>query len=305
MSGDAREYRVIHATQYSYSDDVSVSYGRAHLLPRALGSPGGAGSMAGSGGQVVLTSDLDVDPGADELRSHTDFFGNVSTYYVVRQTHRALRVTATSDVRIDRVAPTVDELDTMTWESVRDRLADDVEARSFVLPSPLIEAHPAVAAYAADTFAPGRPLGTTLVELIERIHTDFDYVSGSTTVKTTLSEVLEKRRGVCQDFAHLAVGCLRAVGLPARYVSGYLETQPPPGQPKLQGADASHAWAALRLPGLDWVDLDPTNNQLVDARYVVAGWGRDYSDVPPLKGVIMTDAKKSTLTVSVDVTRIG
>jgi transglutaminase-like putative cysteine protease len=299
MTTPAREYRVVHATQYHYDDDVSVSYGRAHLLPRAVGSEGG------SGGQVVLTSDLDVDPGADELRSHTDFFGNVSTYYAVRQNHRALRVTATSDVRIDRVAPSLAELDAMSWESVRDRLADDLEARSFVLPSPLIGSEPAVAAYAADTFASGRPLGTALVELVERIHADFDYVSGSTTVKTTLGEVLENRRGVCQDFAHLAVGCLRSVGLPARYVSGYLETQPPPGQPKLQGADASHAWAALRVPGLDWVDLDPTNNQLVDARYVVAGWGRDYSDVPPLKGVIMTDAKKSTLTVSVDVTRIG
>jgi transglutaminase-like putative cysteine protease len=297
VAGDTvRTYRVVHVTQYRYDDDVSVSYGRAHLLPRAVGN---------NGGQVVLASDLDVDPGADELRSHTDFFGNVSTYYAVRQSHRALRVTATSEVRIERAAPQVSALNALTWESVRDQLAGEVEARSFVLPSPLVGTNADLSAYAAATFTPGRALGSALGELVERIHADFEYVSGSTTVKTTLGEVLELRQGVCQDFAHLAVGCLRSVGLPARYVSGYLETQPPPGQPKLQGADASHAWAALRVPGMDWIDLDPTNNQFVDARYVVAGWGRDYSDVPPLKGVIMTDAKKSTLTVSVDVTRIG
>ena len=303
MSAGGRDYRVVHVTRYRYSDDVSVSYGRAHLLPR------GVASSPGAGGQVVTSSDLQIDPGADELRSHTDFFGNVSTYYAVRRAHRDLRVTATSEVHVDRVAPTVAELDAMSWESVRDALGDDVEARALLLASPLVGRSPAIAQYAATTFTPGKLLGTALAELDDRIHTDFEYVSGATTVKTTLEEVLQGRRGVCQDFAHLAVGCLRSVGLPARYVSGYLETVPPPGQPKLQGADASHAWAALKLPasnvsGLEWVDIDPTNNQFVDERYVVAGWGRDYSDVPPLKGVIMTDAEKSTLTVSVDVTRI-
>ena len=303
MSAAGREYRVVHTTRYRYSDDVSVSYGRAHLLPR------GVSSSLTSTDQVVITADLDIDPGADEVRSHTDFFGNVSTFYTVRRAHRELRVTATSEVRVDRVAPSLDDLDAMTWDAVRDEVADDVEARAFLLPSPLVGLSTGIAEYAAVTFAPGKPLGSALAELDARIHADFEYASGATTVKTTLDEVLDGRRGVCQDFAHLAVGCLRSVGLPARYVSGYLETTPPPGQPKLQGADASHAWAALKLPdgnptGHAWVDLDPTNNQFVDARYVVAGWGRDYSDVPPLKGVIMTDAEKSTLTVSVDVTRI-
>jgi transglutaminase-like putative cysteine protease len=285
-------YRVVHATEYSYSDDVSVSYGRAHLLPRGV-----------DGGQTVVSSDLVIEPGTEDLRSHTDYYGNVSTYYAVRHRHRELRVTATSEVQVDRTAPTVEELDAFSWESVRDGQAVDVEARSFVLASPLVALSPAIREYAAQTFTPGRGLGSVLAEIDERIHADFEYVSGATTVRTTLEELLEGRRGVCQDFAHLAVGCLRSHGLPARYVSGYLETLPPPGQPKLQGADASHAWASVKL-GRDWVDLDPTNNQFVDARYVVAGWGRDYSDVPPLKGVIMTDAKKSTLRVSVDVTRI-
>jgi transglutaminase-like putative cysteine protease len=288
-----REYRVVHTTQYRYSSDVSVSYGRAHLLPRA------------AQGQVVVTSEVEVDPGADELRSHVDFFGNISTYYTVRQSHRALRVTATSDVRVHRAPPIVASLDELTWESARQLLADDVTARSFVMPSPVVRATSSVSEYAAATFTAGRPLGAALVELLARIHTDFEYVSGATTVKTALGELMHRRQGVCQDFAHLAVGCLRSVGLPARYVSGYIETDPPPGQPKLQGVDASHAWASLHLPGGDWVDIDPTNNQFVDARYVLAGWGRDYSDVPPLKGVILTHAAKSTMSVSVDVTRVS
>ena len=128
------------------------------------------------------------------------------------------------------------------------------------------------------------------MDLVHRIHADFRYESGATTVKTTLPEVLERRAGVCQDFAHLAVGCLRSMGLAARYVSGYLETAPPPGRPKLLGADASHAWASVLVPGGGWVSLDPTNDQLLDGRYVTTAWGRDYSDVPPLKGVIFTES---------------
>jgi transglutaminase-like putative cysteine protease len=289
----AREYNVVHTTHYEYTGDVSVSYGRAHLLPRALA------------GQAVVSSGVVVDPGADEMRNHVDFFGNVSTYYAVRQAHRDLHVTASSTVRVDRTPRTVADLDQLTWESARQLLNADAGARAFVLASPLVRATSSVGEYAAVSFTPGRPLGSALTELIERIHTDFEYVAGATTVKTTLGELMHRRKGVCQDFAHLAVGCLRSAGLPARYVSGYLETDPPPGQPKLQGVDASHAWAALCLPDGEWVDIDPTNNQFVDARYVLAGWGRDYSDVPPLKGVILTQAAKSTMRVSVDVTRVG
>jgi transglutaminase-like putative cysteine protease len=289
----AHNYRVVHTTEYVYSDDVTASYGRAHLLPRAIP------------GQVVVAGDVQLEPGADELRSHIDFFGNVSTYYVVRTRHRTLRVVSSSEVTVDRSPVAVADLDAMSWDQARDAAADDVDARGYLLASPLVGNSGPLADYAAVTFSPGRALGSALVELISRIHADFEYVSGATNVKTTLGEVLRKRQGVCQDFAHLAVGCLRAVGLPARYVSGYLETTPPPGRPKLQGADASHAWAAVDVPGVGWVDLDPTNDQFVDGRYVVSAWGRDYSDVPPLKGVILSQAKKSTMTVSVDVTRVG
>ena len=149
---------------------------------------------------------------------------------------------------------------------------------------------------------PGRPLGTTLRELVHAIHSGFAYRSGATTVTTTLAEVLARREGVCQDFAHLAVAALRWAGLPARYVSGYVETRPPPGQPRLQGVDASHAWVSVFVPEVGWVDLDPTNDQVVDGQYVVTAWGRDYTDVPPLKGVIFTEGRRSTLDVAVDVT---
>lgn len=290
---EEREYNVVHTTHYEYTGDVSVSYGRAHLLPRAMP------------GQVVVSNGIVVDPGADEMRNHVDFFGNISTYYAVRKTHRDLRVTASSAVRVDRRPRPVADLDQLTWESARRLLSSNADAQAFVLASPLVRATSSVSDYAAASLTPGRPLGAALVELLERIHADFEYVSGATTVKTTLSELMHRRKGVCQDFAHLVVGCLRSHGLPARYVSGYLETDPPPGQPKLQGVDASHAWASLCLPDGDWVDIDPTNNQLVDARYVLAGWGRDYSDVPPLKGVILTQAAKSTMRVSVDVTRVS
>ena len=155
--------------------------------------------------------------------------------------------------------------------------------------------------FAAEIFTPARPVGLAVRDLVARIHSEFVYRAGVTSVNTTLAEVLALREGVCQDFAHLAVGVLRSIGLPARYVSGYLETRPPPGTPKLVGADASHAWVSVLLPGLGWVDVDPTNDKVVDDSYVVTAWGRDYADVPPLKGVIYTESKKSRLSVAVDV----
>jgi transglutaminase-like putative cysteine protease len=160
-----------------------------------------------------------------------------------------------------------------------------------------------VAAYAAESFAPGRPLGEAAADLCRRIHDDFDYVSGSTTVRSTVTDLLSGGEGVCQDFAHLAVAGLRSRGLPARYVSGYLETLPPPGKAKLRGVDASHAWFSV-WTGDGWLDLDPTNDRVVDEQFVVLAHGRDYGDVPPLKGVIFTDSAKSVMAVSVDMERV-
>jgi transglutaminase-like putative cysteine protease len=288
-------YRVVHSTEYVYDEDVTGSYGQARLQPRDLPH------------QTCRSSSVYVDPTPEDLSDHADHFGNLTTYFHVAHPHTRLTVTATSLVDVEPPGiPTV--FYEQPWEVARDALADragsHAEAREFALASPLVGGHPAVEAYARASFVPGRPVGEATTDLMHRIHADFRYTSGETTVTTTLPEVLEARVGVCQDFAHLTVGCLRSVGLAARYVSGYLETSPPPGRPKLVGADASHAWASVLVPGAGWVSLDPTNDQLVDGRYVTLAWGRDYDDVPPLKGVIFTESTRHVLQVRVDVSAI-
>lgn len=283
-------YALTHATEYTYADEVSASYGRAHLLPRT------------QPGQRVLQAALSITPAPADSAEHTDFFGNRSSYFAVRQAHTVLEVISRAVLHIDRLPVDVAMLNTLTWEQVRDRLGPTDSARQYLLASRQIRVVRAVSEYAQAVFTTGRPFGDAISALSSQIFHDFEYKAGSTTVRSTLSEVLQQRSGVCQDFAHLAVGCLRSQGLAARYVSGYLETLPPPGQPKLQGADASHAWVSVLLPGHGWIDFDPTNNQFVDHRYLVLAHGRDYSDVPPLKGVIITDAESSTMNVRVDVT---
>jgi transglutaminase-like putative cysteine protease len=296
----AKLWRLVHRTAYVYDDEVASSYGRAHLIPRH------------GEGQFRLSAQVEVEPDPADLREHTDYFGNRSTYFAVRTPHRTLTVTATSVVAVDRGGGHRDPLRDLRARDVRDRLADRTDltpdlnaARQYVLPSPMVGRAEQVAEFAHDLMRPARSLDEILVDLLDRIREGFAYVTGSTTVTTTLSEVLTCREGVCQDFAHLAVAALRSIGLAARYVSGYLETQPPPGQPRLIGADASHAWASVFAPGVGWVDFDPTNHKFVDDSYVVAAIGRDYSDVPPLKGVIFTESTSNTLQVSVDMTPLA
>ena len=286
-------YRVVHRTEYRYESEVSSSYGELYLLLRD------------APGQVCRSSKVHIEPEPHDYRERTDFYGNRAAYFAVLEPHTQLSVTAESVVDVSRPGPLPLQLD-QVWNTIRDRLrldpADDVfDARGFVLGSPKVVLSPAVAAYAAESFPAGRPLAEALTELTSRIHADFAYEPGATSVSTTLSELLKCRKGVCQDFAHLAVGSLRSVGLAARYVSGYLETRPPPGRPRLSGADVSHAWASVFVPDAGWVDLDPTNNQFVSDRYVTTACGRDYGDVSPLKGVIYTESTKNELHVSVDV----
>ncbi|HTY72312.1 MAG TPA: transglutaminase family protein [Actinomycetes bacterium] len=292
----ATRYRVVHATEYVYDDDVTGSYGQARLRPRDLPS------------QTCRSSTVYVDPRPEDVRDHTDHFGNVATYFHVAHPHTRLTVTSTSVVDVSAPALPV-TFATQPWEVARDTLAEPygphAEAREFALASPRVGREPAVAAYARSSFPARRPIGEAVLDLVQRIHADFRYEHGETTVTTTLPEVLESRVGVCQDFAHLLVGCLRSVGLAARYVSGYLETQPPPGRARLVGADASHAWASVLVPGSGWVGVDPTNDQLVDGRYVTLAWGRDYDDVPPLKGVIFTESTRHLMQVRVDVLPVG
>ena len=286
-------YRVIHRTEYRYSEPVDSGYNEARLLPRGLDR------------QQVLSSSLVIDPPPADQRERTDYFGNRVVAFSLDRPHRSLTVTSSSEVLVD---PRLDGLDLFagaSWEQARSavREATDTEgllARDLTLASELVPLGAELAAYAVPSFGPGRPLLDAVHDLMSRIHRDFRYDPEFTTLSTPLAEVLAHRRGVCQDFAHLAIGCLRSQGLAARYVSGYIETLPPPGKPRLIGADASHAWFSVFVPDCGWVDFDPTNNQLPESRHITVAWGRDYADVTPLKGVIFGGGRMQ-LSVAVDV----
>lgn len=287
----ARRYEIVHRTEYRYSDVVTSSYGRGFLTPR------------NSGRQRRLSHELVVAPAADDSSTSRDVYGNVSSYFHVTRPHRALCITATSVVEVD--PPPVDRYQGPSarapWEIARPVGADGARAAEFTLDLQPAEITEELRAYAAPSFASGRSLIHVLRDLTTRIYTDFTYRSGSTTVSTKVSDVLAAREGVCQDFARLAIGCLRANGLAASYVSGYLATDPPPGKERMVGIDATHAWAAVWTPQNVWLGLDPTNDQMIDERYITVAFGRDYADIPPLRGIIYTESESSVIDVSVDV----
>ena len=286
-----RRYEITHRTVYRYSDVVTSSYGRGFLTPRD------------STRQRCLFHELVLDPEAADSSTSRDGYGNLSSYFHVTRPHRRLSVTSRSIVEVDPPPPDFYQVASAAapWEIARPVGPDGALACEFTLDLAPPEITEAVRAYAAPTFAPGRPLIDVLRDLNARIHRDFTYRSGSTTVSTQVSEVLAAREGVCQDFARLAIACLRANGLAASYVSGYLATDPPPGRERMVGVDATHAWASVWTPKDVWLGLDPTNDQMVDERYVTVGFGRDYADVPPLRGIIYTDSDRSVIDVSVDV----
>ena len=291
-----RRYRVRHATIYTYDGDVQACYERGFLRPLETWS------------QRVVSHELHLEPEPEVLSEHVDYFGNHSAYLEIRSPHRQLVVSKTSVLDVAWPRPDLAVLNAHTVAEAAAIVAyeaDPLVRAEYLLPSDLVEIGPEVAEYARAILQPDRRLGEALKALYGTIYRDFEYKLGSTSVRTTLPELLALRRGVCQDFAHLAVGCLRSVGLPARYVSGYVETAPPPGQPKLEGSDASHAWASVLVPGGAWIDLDPTNDHFADSRYIVTAWGRDFRDVSPLKGVVHTEASNSSLEVKVDVFRIN
>ncbi|HUG84598.1 MAG TPA: transglutaminase family protein [Euzebya sp.] len=297
-------YQVVHTTAYTYESEVSASYGQAHLLPRE------------TPGQQVLSAVLQIDPAPDDLAERVDWFGNRTSFFAIASGHTSLTVTATSHVEVRGRGLGGRLLADQSWEAVVASMAepggpthgldraDGVTVTEYALDSPQAPRSPAAAAYAMPSFLPGRSILEAVEDLSRRIHRDFDFRPGTTAVGTPVTQVLTRRVGVCQDFAHLTVAALRSMGLAARYVSGYLETRPPPGQAKLQGADVSHAWASVYVPHVGWVDIDPTNNQFVGDRYITTAWGRDYGDVAPLKGIIFTDGDTERLRVSVDVRRV-
>lgn len=289
------KYRVQHTTAYRYSEPASLGHNEARLTPRTHGR------------QRCLSSFVGIQPNFAGWSEWDDYFGNRVSYFTVEQEHAELTITARSEVEVaEPQTPAADR--TPPWEQVRAALAsprcfETFAAAQFLFDSPSICLEPWAAEYAAPSFPAGRPVLDAVLDLTARIHREFDYTPTSTTVSTPVREVFEQRRGVCQDFAHLQITCLRSLGLAARYVSGYLLTDPPPGSPKLIGADASHAWLSVFCPGVDWIDVDPTNNQLPALRHITLGWGREYHDVCPVKGVVLGGGQH-LMCVSVDVTQL-
>lgn len=291
-----RRYRVIHTTTYTYNKPVTSCYERGFLMPRDCPS------------QTVLTQSLYVNPSSAMTTDHVDLFGNHSHYVEVLTDHEVFEITKDAVIDVAWPTPTTAELNRWTVREAADLIAADerfAEERTlYWLPSRLVAHTDAVREYAAGLIDPDAGLGDALTALTVGIYSGFRYKHGVTSVRTTVDELLALGAGVCQDFAHLALASLRVSGLPARYVSGYIETAPPPGKPKLAGSDATHAWASVLLPDGRWIDLDPTNAHYADSRYVVNAWGRDFTDVSPLRGVIYTEATESTLKVGVDVIRL-
>ena len=282
-------YNVVHTTHYEYSGLVSVSHHLARLAPRVLPR------------QRCTQHALQIDPEPEYSVSHVDYFGNTMTFFAIQSAHEHLAVRANSRVEVSTVerpaAPAP------RWEQAVDKSAMPLDALECVVDSTPPRLRASLADYARPSFAAGRPLLEAVGDLNARIYDDFTYDASATTISTSLAEVFESRRGVCQDFARLEIACLRLCGLPARYVSGYLETTPVAGVPRLAGADASHAWLAVYGPGIGWVDVDPTNNLFPSDRHVTLAWGRDYGDVSPIRGIILGGGDHS-LHVSVDVSRV-
>lgn len=285
-------YRVEHETRYVHTGRASTSQHVACLRPRV------------SPRLTLHDHELDVDPEPGAMVERVDYFGNALHQFEILTPYQEMRAVSRSLVEVWPRAEAIDPDESLPWETVRDAaLAADAPFDpdiEFRYASPYVTLDPSLAVFARASFPEGRPFIAAAVDLMRRIHTEFEFDPGSTTITTPVARVLADRHGVCQDFAHLQIGCLRALGLPARYVSGYLLTDPPPGQPRLVGADASHAWLSVRCPRVGWVDLDPTNNALPDVRHVTVAWGRDYGDVSPLRGIVL-GGQRQTLHVGVSV----
>jgi transglutaminase-like putative cysteine protease len=276
-----------HITRYWYSGPVSMCHTEVHLAPRPRKN------------QTILEYGLDVSPRPDSLVSREDYFGNEVTFFSIAEPHRELIITSRCLANLEALAPPTLDL-SPPWEQACEEAAkrdtpETFEAGQFVFESPSIKVGPSFAQYAASSFAAGRPLLSAVEDLSRRIYTEFHYDRRATTIGTPVDEVLALRRGVCQDFAHVMIACLRSLKLPARYVSGYLRSGA-----DLAGDEASHAWVSVWCPVFGWQDFDPTNNVLPSGGHFTVAWGRDYSDVTPVKGVALGGGEQ-VISVSVDV----
>lgn len=286
---------VVHETAYDYSPKVKTAQHMAHLRPLH------------NGRQQLLRHSLTISPEPAQRTEAVDVYGNTRAFFSLQSAHEELKVVADSVVSTSAPALPTSEI---TWEAARERMryhrgAEYDPACEFLFPSPYVPRHDEFLAYARPSFTPQRPFVEAARDLMARINADFTYESEATDVGTPALDALRMRKGVCQDFAHIMLACLRSLGLPARYVSGYLLTEPPPGQPRLVGSDASHAWVSIYVPADDgeglWADLDPTNNRAPGEDYVTLALGRDFSDVSPMRGVIH-GGTHHTLSVGVTVT---
>ena len=290
-------YRVTHQTRYTYQSLVTLSQQYLHLSPRSFAY------------QQTELHQAWSTPQGEESSDGLDYFGNGIQRITITVPHKTLLVHAESTVTLTPRHGLGRISATLPWEMLRDMMQQagapsTQEAYRYLYASPHVELSSALQSYASKSYTPGRPQLDAALDLTQRIFDEFEFDSHATEISTPLDQVLKGRRGVCQDFSHLMIGCLRSIGLPARYVSGYILTHPPAGQPRMIGADASHAWVAVFCPGLGWVDFDPTNRCLVQQEHITLGWGRDFSDVTPLRGVVLGGAKHK-LQVNVTVTPLA
>lgn len=286
------KYTIKHRTWYAYAEAAPVCHNMLHLAPRDTSR------------QVCSEYRLRIVPEPAFITRRTDWFGNFVDYFSIEGSHNGLEVTSQSVVQVSP-SPKLASRESLPWEgivrlSTPEATASDLTIYQLTLRSPRVRPSAQLRDYAFPSFAAGRPVLEAIVDLTARIHRDFEFDPKATTVHTPLEDLLKLRRGVCQDFAHLAIGCVRSMGLPGRYVSGYLRTVPPPGKPRMVGADASHAWASVHCGPLGWIDFDPTNNALTGESHVSIAWGRDYSDVCPIQGVFVGGGEHS-MGVNVDV----
>ena len=284
------KYAITHKTQYTYSQAVPVSHNAVHLKPRSVGE------------QSCYDFRLVIQPEPNDISDQRDVYGNSSTYFSIEQAHLGLSVTAISHVT---VRPKEPPKSNDAWEGIvrqlrEERSDETLEVAEFACPSERVKPFQQLSDYARQSFPEGRPLLEAAIDLTHRIYTDFHYDPRATNVSTPITTVFKNRRGVCQDFAHLQLACFRSLGLAARYVSGYLRTIPPPGEERLVGADASHAWVSVYCGEAGWVDLDPTNDVIPAQDHITLAWGRDYNDVSPIRGVILGGGTYR-MNVSVDV----
>lgn len=282
-------YRLVHKTQYNYTENVTNYHGLACVMPK------------NSVRQTCCDFSLVISPDPDELYLRTDYFGNSLHYFSIHRPHNKLTILAKSTIETTGTAAIRSD---MTNQAVKEKIRKDIglndQLFDYMIPSPFVQWDDDIRRFGADCFSDGQSFYKSARLLCHKIYSYFTYVPGFTTIHTPLKTVLQEKKGVCQDFSHLAIACLRSLGFAARYVSGYLETQPLPGKLKLEGSDATHAWVSVYVPDVGWCDFDPTNDLVPQERHITTAWGRDFGDVSPLKGIIFSTGKHA-FQVAVDV----